>query len=50
MSRVITLTSRRIASLSSPVTGASVVWAISTKLSREDALFILQAKPDVPCE
>lgn len=50
MLRVLTLTSRRVEGLSSPPAWTSIVQAISARLSRVNALFILQAKSDIPCE
>lgn len=39
-----------LSSLSSPPVWTSVIWATYVKLSREDTLFVLQAKSYVPGE
>ena len=50
VSRVVALTSIRVASLSSPQAWTTIVWVVVIKLSREDMLLVLQVKSDVSGE
>lgn len=50
VSRVVALTSIRVASLLSPQAWTTIVWVVVIKLSREDMLLVLQVKSDVSGE